>query len=88
MALINGEIEKDDVLFYLNPFNRGKVFTRNEIDLYIRQMKLDADESYYLPCDNKTNIQRLIEDMIFAYIKMGYKGKVSELEKLLEATRG
>ena len=82
---VNGPIGKDDILFYLNPFNRGKVFTSNEIDLFIRQMKLEPDESYYLPCTNKAIIRRLIEDLIVAYVKLGYKDKVAELEKLLEA---
>ncbi len=85
MTVINEQIDKDDILFYLNPFNRGKVFTRNEIDLFIRQMKLEPDESYYLPCSNKTIIRRLIEDMIVAYAKIGYRDKVIELEKLLDA---
>lgn len=85
ITTMNRPVEKDNILFYLNPFNRGKVFTKNEIDLFIRQMKLEPDESYYLPCSNKTIIRRLIEDLIVAYVKLGYKDKVTELEKLLEA---
>lgn len=87
LAVINGVIEKDDILFYLNPFNRGKVFTSNEIDLFIRKMKLEPDDSFYLPCSNKTIIHRLIEDMIVSYTKLGYTDKVTELKKLLEAVR-
>ncbi len=82
---MNEVVEKDDILFYLNPFNRGKVFTSNEIDLFIRQMKLEPDDSYYLPCSSKTIIRRLLEDLIVTYVKLGYKDKVAELEKLLEA---
>ncbi len=79
------ENQIDDVLFYLNPYNRGKVFTRNEVDLFIKQMKLEPEDSYYLPCDNRSIISRLIEDMIFAYQKIGYQDKVNELKRLLQA---
>ena len=87
IAMMREKIDKDDVLFYLNPFNRGKVFTKNEIDLFIRQMKIEAQDSYYLPCDNREIITRLLEDMIVAYTKLGYNDKVSELVRLLDAVK-
>ncbi len=87
ITTLNKNVEKGDVLFYLNPFNRGKVFTKNEIDLFIRQMKIKAQDLYYLPCDNRQIIIRLIEDMIVAYTKLGYKDKIAELVRLLDAVK-
>ncbi len=84
-AISLGEAGKNDVLFYLNPYNGGKVFTKNEIELFLKQMKLPAQEAYYLPCDNITIIRRLIEDMKTAYTKMGYPEKLTELNRLLGA---
>ncbi len=78
-------IRKSDVLFYLNPFNKGAVFTKNEVDLYIEQMNLKKDNTYYTPSNHLVLINRLLEDLIFSYDKIGYKDKVVELQKLQHA---
>jgi len=44
---------EEEVLFYLNPFNKGAVFRKGEIELFIRQLKIKEQESFYLPCENK-----------------------------------
>lgn len=78
-------IRQKDVLFYLNPFNKGAVFTKNEVDLYVEQMKLQKDNAYYTPVNHLVMINRLLEDLIFSYEKIGYKDKVVELQKLQQA---
>ncbi len=78
-------VSQSDVLFYLNPFNKGTVFTKNEVDLYIKQMKLQEDNSYYTPSNHLVIINRLLEDLIYSYEKIGYKDKVLELQKLQQA---
>jgi regulator of sirC expression with transglutaminase-like and TPR domain len=74
---------EDEVLFYLNPFNKGAVFTRNEISLYIKQMNLEPDESYFRPCSNLAMIQRMINGLIDAYKLQHNTEKASELQHLL-----
>jgi len=78
-------VNQSEVLFYLNPFNRGAVFTKNEIDLYVEQMKLKGENSYYTPANHLVMIGRLLEDLIYSYEKIGYKDKVVELQKLQQA---
>ncbi|MBW6459910.1 MAG: transglutaminase-like domain-containing protein [Bacteroidales bacterium] len=73
-----------DVLFYINPFNKGAVFTKNEIDLFVKQLKLEKKDSYFKPCDNLTTIRRLINELIFIYEQSGNPGKADELKELLE----
>lgn len=75
----------NEVMFYLNPFNQGTVFTKNEIDLFIDQLKVERKKEYYTSCDNLTIMNRLIDDMILSYEKLGYKDKIEELKKLKEA---
>lgn len=79
------KINQSDVLFYLNPFNKGTVFTKNEVDLYVKQMKLKHDNSYYTPANHLELINRFLEDLIHSYDKIGYKDKVFELQKLQQA---
>lgn len=77
-----------DVLFYINPFNKGAVFTRREIDLFIRQMQLKPEASFFSPCTNVDIIQRLISNMILTYTQLGTPEKVEELNALLELMKG
>jgi regulator of sirC expression with transglutaminase-like and TPR domain len=76
---------EEDVLFYLNPFNKGAVFTRREIELFIRQMKLKPEKSFFAPCSNPEIIRRLIKNLIYSYNQYGYPDKIEELENLLNA---
>jgi hypothetical protein len=76
--------DENEVLFYINPFNRGAIFTRNEIDVYINHLRLKPRNSFFKPCNNITLIRRLIENLIQTYARMGYKDKVDELNSLLK----
>ena len=78
-------VDENEVLFYVNPFNRGAVFTRREIEIFIKHMHINAADEYFMPCDNITIIKRLFENLIFAYKKLGYQSKVEELNLLLQA---
>lgn len=83
---IKTDNEKEtDILFYLNPFNRGAVFTKKEIELFVKQMNLDFQESFFKPCSNLTIIKRMIEGLIETYRKNGNSIKASELEYLIGA---
>jgi len=76
----------DEVLFYINPFNKGSVFTRKEIELFIQQLKINPDRSYFAPCSNIDIIKRLIGNLIYSYTQLGYPDKIEDLEKLLKLT--
>lgn len=77
--------DENEVLFYINPFNRGAIFTKNEIEVYINHLKLKPKNSYFKPCSNSTILKRLIENLIQTYDRMGYQDKVTELKELLKA---
>lgn len=76
--------DENEVLFYINPFNKGAIFTKNEIEVYINHLKLKPKISYYKPCSNNTILQRLIESLIVTYNRLGYGDKVDELKELLK----
>jgi regulator of sirC expression with transglutaminase-like and TPR domain len=75
----------DDVIFYLNPFNKGAIFTKNEIDLYVKQLRLEPKEAFYAPCSNKAIIIRLIKGLSESYSLSGNPNKSAELLHLLNA---
>ncbi len=79
------EIDEKDILFYINPFNKGAVFTKREVEIYVSQMKLKPDKSFFKPCDNVEIIKRLINNLIFSYQSLGYINKIKEIESLIKA---
>lgn len=81
------EFLKDDVLFYINPFNGGTIFNETEIKTFLGQLKIDEQEGFFLPCDNRTILQRLINNLIFCFGKAGVMEKVEELKQLLAIIR-
>lgn len=77
------DIPEGEVLFYINPFNKGAVFTKNEIELFIKQLKLEHKDSYFIPCENKTIIRRMMNELIHIYDQSGNPGKRDEMTELL-----
>ena len=77
--------EEHSALFYINPFNRGALFTHNEIEAYIRQMKLIHNEMYFNPCSNITIISRVFGELIALNEELGNTEKAEELKKLASA---
>ena len=75
--------ESDDVLFYINPYNKGAVLGRREIDYFITQQQLKPHPSFYTPCSNRDIIIRLINNLILSYEKLGYTQKITRLKELL-----
>jgi len=72
----------NNVLFYINVFNRGTVFGKEDIDKFLDQLNKERNEKYYQPCDNIDIIKRLIQHLIFTYDNLGYLDKKEELEEL------
>ena len=74
---------ENEVLFYINPFNKGAVFTQREIELFIKHLKLKPTQTFFQPCDHVAIIKRLFENMIHSYDKLGHLDKVEELKEIL-----
>ncbi len=82
-TLRENDEEEEPILFYINPFSKGAVFSRREIDTFLKQLKLEPNRIFYESCSNVDIIQRQIRNLITAYEKLGYPTKVEDLKKLL-----
>lgn len=76
----------ETILFYINPFNRGAVISRKEIEHFLSQNNMDAKDEYFVPCSNRTTISQLIASLMIAYQKMGNTEKITQLQSLLDIT--
>lgn len=77
-------IEEKDVLFYINPFNRGLVFGKREIDLYLDQQKLEQQVEFYKPCSNLAIIRRIVQNLTYSYEQLGFSDKVNDMKELMD----
>lgn len=79
--------DHSNILFYINPFSKGDIFNKKEIDTFLQQLKIEKDKSFYEPCSNKEMLQRLIRNLMNSYHKLGFMDKVEELMLLMKATQ-
>jgi regulator of sirC expression with transglutaminase-like and TPR domain len=76
-------ISEEGVLFYINAFNKGFIFSRKDVDSFLKQLHLTPAKEYYEPCKNEDIIRRVLRNLVSAYSKSGYEDKVREVEELL-----
>jgi len=79
----NTVLTRENIRFYINAFNKGAVFTKREVELFIRQINLKEEDSYFLPCDNVAIIRRVFNNLVFSYESLGMAEKVNEIRKIL-----
>ncbi|MBK9733351.1 MAG: transglutaminase family protein [Chitinophagaceae bacterium] len=75
---------KSSLLFYINPFNKGIIFSRDDITLFLKKQHVTPKSSHYLPCTNREIILALINSLIHSYELAGLGDKVLELTKMKE----
>ena len=74
----------DGVQFYINAFNRGIVFRKEDIDSYIKQLKLAPDDMFYQPCRHLDIIRRMLRNLVVSFEKVDEYEKADEIKTLLE----
>jgi len=76
-----------EVLFYLNPFNKGALFRSSEIALFLKQLKIKETPDFFLPGDNFTIIRRLLAELITVHLQNKNEDKAKDLKYLLTALK-
>jgi len=74
--------EKHDA-FYINAFNKGLIFSRQDIENYINELHLAPQQSFFEPCSNLEIIRRTFRNLIMSFDKMGEHAKAEEVKELL-----
>lgn len=78
-------VEEDrNVLFYINPFSKGRIFDHNEIENYLRSLNLPLKKNYFEPCSNTEILKRMLTNLSYAFTKAGEDVKVENLRELQE----
>jgi len=84
LAYLNsGSLSSDSkALFYINPFNEGVVFSKEDINTFVNQLELKPEKKYFEPCDNQTVLRRLMRELGNAYELAGDYDKCDDIKKL------
>jgi regulator of sirC expression with transglutaminase-like and TPR domain len=69
--------------FYVNAFNKGLIFTKQDIENYIHELRLTPQDSFFEPCTNLEIIRRVFRNLIMSFDKMGEHAKAEEVKELL-----
>src|ERR1043165_1864407 len=72
-----------EVMFYINPINKGSIFSRNEIKDYLEKMKVDPYNEYFVPTDNLSILKEEIKYLIELAEGQNETDRVKELQYLL-----
>lgn len=72
-----------DVTFYINAFNKGLIFSKQDIANYLEHLKLEPKTAFFEPCKNVEIIKRTLRNLFVAFEKIGDIEKVDEIRELL-----
>jgi len=72
-----------ELLFYINPFSKGAVFGKSELERYIDKMGIELNTEDLKPISNEQIIARLLTDLKQCYKKLGKYRKMEEVNQLL-----
>ncbi len=80
-------IQEKDILFYINPFNKGAIFRKSEIELYLKQLRITPQDKFFLPCSNIEIIRRLLHELAVILRKQPLHPKAKGIESFLSALK-
>ena len=77
------ETSDEDILFYINPFKKGAVLGRREIDYFLKQHRIKSRREFYIPCSHLDIITRILYNLKNAYIREKNQPKIELVEKIM-----
>jgi regulator of sirC expression with transglutaminase-like and TPR domain len=73
----------DNHQFYINAFNRGLIFSKQDIENYINELHLVPQKSFFEACDSVEIVRRELRNLVMSFEKMGEHAKAEEVKLLL-----
>lgn len=73
-----------DIMFYINPINKGSVFSRNEIKDYLSRLNLSSHINYFVPAGNKVIIKELLIQLREAHLLKKEDRRADDMNRLLK----
>jgi regulator of sirC expression with transglutaminase-like and TPR domain len=80
--------KNDHSQFYINAFNKGLIFTKEDIDNYLHQLNLTPMDVFYQPCSNIDIVARVLRNLINSFEKLSEMDRVEDVKKMLHFLTG
>lgn len=71
------------IQFYINSFNRGLIFTKEDIDHYLAQLHINPHPKFYMACNHEEIIARVLRNLMISFEKLDNHPKADEVKQLL-----
>jgi regulator of sirC expression with transglutaminase-like and TPR domain len=78
------QMNAQDILFYINPFNNGTLFKREEIINYLIKIKAPSKNQYFFPANTIEIAKEFIQLLISQYNQNNEEEKAIEMKELLQ----
>ncbi len=75
--------KQNELQFYINVFNKGMIFSKEDVENYLNHLKIPHDEKFFQPCDNLDIVKRGMRNLIISFEKLGEHEKSDEVKSLL-----
>lgn len=70
--------------FYINAFNKGLIFSKQDIDNYLEHLNIPPQDLFYKPCSNLDIILRCLRNLVVSFEKLGDYHKSDEIKLVLK----
>lgn len=82
---VESEVEvRKSILFYINCLNKGIIFTRDDITLFLKRINVEPKPFHYVPCDNLTIVTLLVNNLVHSYELANQADEVETMLKFKE----
>lgn len=81
---VHGSAQESDVLFYINPSNKGSITSRKEIEYHLKKNNYTPYGDHTEPRPDRLFIQRLLESLEESYRSVGFTEKEEKVGVLLQ----
>lgn len=75
---------ENEMLFYINPFSKGAVFGRGELERYIDKAGINMHFSELKPMSNVDVVKRMLTEVKICFQRLGKYRKLNQVNTLLE----
>jgi len=82
------EAAKNEVLFYINPYNKGLAFSEKEINIFLNKIGAQPNDKYFAPASNKQVLLEYVQYLIQLIKKPADQYKADDLRRLEDILAG
>lgn len=75
--------EAGEPIIYINPYNKGQIFTKDNVSSFLKVIGIESHPDFYRPCGNKDIIKRMLRNLHFAYKQQEQNEEVELLEEMM-----